>query len=881
MSVNVSEQRIELTAVDRASAVFNQVRGSVSNLKTGLDSMNSALASVGVTLGAGAMIALFNQVNNATAALDDMAEMTGASVENLSKLQTVAKIGGHEFEGLTQQMGRMIKGLKSADEDGQKAAKALAFIGVSARDVNGQWRDQGEVLIDVAKKLKGYEDGAGKAALIQDALGKGAERYLPFLKDLAEEGDIAAKTFTRQAQEAEQLGKNINRLKIVFEDARRELVTELTPALVDFTEKLLRAQRATGGFSMGLATMLMTPGGLTGPEIDAKIKEVEGQIDLYERRLKNPAARFARSVIPGADMGMQVGETYIGLLMNQREMLQGMRPKAGPGMSVEDWMEPGPLRSLGDYRSDDGGKAAREAAALADRRAREAERATAAANKRMRDEMEILQKLEQFDAEALQRGTEKHQREMDKRLEQERRQHEDAARDMEQWRQRQAEAYNRAIDKQIQETERLENALTQGIVDGLMRGFERGESIAQNFLNMLKNAFASTVLTAAIQPVMRPVANFVTGAVQGLGNSIFGGGGGIGGFNPASLMGNSFSLDYMSGMSTAMFADTATSAALIESGTAGMAGAGLEAGALGGGMAGFGAALPWVGAGLFAASALGLFGGRGGPKPSQIRLQGDPGSFNIGQGDNVGGWGNLALYHQYAKEGELRGFNDPKLYDQNILNTLKGQWITGSPGEGPQSMIEKLIQHLEPARIAAEKSAQAEAQAAQMKAQQQQALIQSEQKLIDALNNAASTIEDKLGITSLVQAQNELATSVYRSPLDRFAAAREQLEATYTRAIGGDLEAVSGFSGSLQSALSIGRDVYASGPQFQELYGSANRMLQELLVHQREVNSDIMRTVPVAVQQGAQDTVQELRRQTATLAEGLRDIQAELRRLQA
>jgi hypothetical protein len=47
-----------------------------------------------------------------------------------------------------------------------------------------------QILIDVARELSKYEDGGNKVALVQDILGKGAERYLPLLKDMAEGTDL-------------------------------------------------------------------------------------------------------------------------------------------------------------------------------------------------------------------------------------------------------------------------------------------------------------------------------------------------------------------------------------------------------------------------------------------------------------------------------------------------------------------------------------------------------------------------------------------------------------------------------------------------------------------------------------------------------------------
>lgn len=345
--VNVTEERIELTAIDKASAVYRQTAGAVKDLRSSIDTVKNALAAVGVTVGAGAMLSLYMDVLKANAALDDMSESTGSSAENLSRLQQVAKIGGHDFDGLTGTIGKMIKGLKGADEEGQAAAHALKFLGVEAKDSIGRFRDTGEILTDVAKKLKQYEDGGNKTALVQDLLGKGAERYLPFLKDLAEETGVHAKLTAEQARQAEQAEKNINRLKIAMEDARREIVIGITPAISEFIEKLLKAQQATGGWIAGLAAMAGARG-LSGPDIDARIQEIDAQLDLHQKQARIAEKLGSFGGIGGlmSKLGGIGGGIDVGRLMAEREYLQKLRPAPGPGMGLADWMEPGPATSL-------------------------------------------------------------------------------------------------------------------------------------------------------------------------------------------------------------------------------------------------------------------------------------------------------------------------------------------------------------------------------------------------------------------------------------------------------------------------------------------------------------------------------------------------------
>jgi len=270
-TVNIREERIELTAVDKMSAVMRQAQGGLNQFRSSLDTVKNALAAVGLTVGVGAMLKLYADVLKATAALDDMSEMTGASVENLSKLQTVAKIGGRDFEFVGESIGKMIKGLKGADEEGQNAGKAMEFLGIKVKNSDGTFRDTAVITTEVAKALDKYADSGNKVALVQDIYGKGAQRMLPYLKDLAEAGEINAKVTKEQAAQAEQAEKNLRRLQIAMEDTKRTLVIGLTPAISDFLEKMLLANQASGGWISGLATMA----GADTSNIPARLNEID------------------------------------------------------------------------------------------------------------------------------------------------------------------------------------------------------------------------------------------------------------------------------------------------------------------------------------------------------------------------------------------------------------------------------------------------------------------------------------------------------------------------------------------------------------------------------------------------------------------------------
>lgn len=300
MPVNETIERVIFEGVDRITAASKSAQASTKALKDTIDGVKDVLGALGVTIGAGAFIKLELDALHATAALDDMAEATGASVEKLSAIQRVAKVGGQDFDGLTQQIGRMVKGLKDNTDEGNKAIAALGQLGIKARDQNGHWRDMGQVLIEIAQRMDRFRTDADRVAFVQDALGKGAERYIPLLKDMAQGTDLHATVTAKQAAQAEEAEKNINRLKVAMEDARKETVNQFTPAIIGFTEKLLAANTAMGGFWQGLNQIMTVSGDQAADPM--------GSLVAVETRLKN--LKELKEVLGGKSLGAMANRFF-------------------------------------------------------------------------------------------------------------------------------------------------------------------------------------------------------------------------------------------------------------------------------------------------------------------------------------------------------------------------------------------------------------------------------------------------------------------------------------------------------------------------------------------------------------------------------------------
>jgi ubiquinone biosynthesis protein UbiJ len=156
-------------------------------------------------------------------------------------------------------------------------------------------------------------------------------------------------------------------------------------------------------------------------------------------------------------------------------------------------------------------------------------------------------------------------------------------------------------------------------------------------------------------------------------------------------------------------------------------------------------------------------------------------------------------------------------------------------------------------------------------------LAQTTQQTEDALRGISRGLPQALGITGLEQYRSSLAVAEFQAPRARVRSAQEQLARVYNAAMAGDLAAVGAFPQLAQQMLGISRDVFASGPEFAEMFKGVNTLLNNLLTHQRELQDDILKDVPISIREASIDQIAEIRKQTAALVDQFERLRAEIR----
>jgi hypothetical protein len=242
---------------------LGQVQGGLGNLGTKISTVRDALTSFAPALAGaftvGGLTAFVRNTTNAIDAMNDLADATGATIEEISKLDQVARRNGASLDSVGGMLVKFNAQLKEADGK-NGAGMALQAIGLEASKLRAL--DPAEALQQTARALAGFADDGNKARIVQELFGKSVREAAPFLKDLAEAGVLNASVTSKQAAEAEKFNKQLFALQANTTDAARGLVSDLLPALNATLEKAIELNKV-GWFKM------------FGKEITAEVKNVK------------------------------------------------------------------------------------------------------------------------------------------------------------------------------------------------------------------------------------------------------------------------------------------------------------------------------------------------------------------------------------------------------------------------------------------------------------------------------------------------------------------------------------------------------------------------------------------------------------------------------
>lgn len=152
--------------------------------------------------------------------MNDLSKSTGVSVETLSTMGYAAQQSGLDLESLANGFKKLNKTMFEAASGTGEAKAAFDLLKMSVKNNDGSLKSSEQVMLELADKFAGMEDGAGKTALAMKFFGKSGADLIPMLNEGAagvsklqqEARDAGIALSTEAAEAADKFNDNLSKL---------------------------------------------------------------------------------------------------------------------------------------------------------------------------------------------------------------------------------------------------------------------------------------------------------------------------------------------------------------------------------------------------------------------------------------------------------------------------------------------------------------------------------------------------------------------------------------------------------------------------------------------------------------------------------------------
>ena len=283
----------------------------------------SLLGPVLAGISVGALAAFTKNAIDTVGGLGELADQVGVSTDALQALSLASTQAGISGEELQRGLAALTRRIADAAAGEQTAEQAFARLGIAFRNTEGQARPTESVLVDIAERLREFENPAERAAVVTSMFGdrigqklipllsQGREGLVAMTAEAIRFGTIASPELIAKADEA---ADKVAALSASFSAFANNMVANVAPAIVSVIDGLNR-------LIFGLSTAERRA------QLDLQISAAQGRIEqLQEGSTGVPPGRRGsiRSGLVGTAQG-QTGETPESLLSQERLRLDELQ----------------------------------------------------------------------------------------------------------------------------------------------------------------------------------------------------------------------------------------------------------------------------------------------------------------------------------------------------------------------------------------------------------------------------------------------------------------------------------------------------------------------------------------------------------------------------
>lgn len=261
--MNVAQLTIEMAAnvarlrqdMEQASGV---VQANMAKMQKAADLVGKALGLLGVGLSLSAFTGFIRNAINAADALDEMSSRVGVSAKELSGLQLSYRMAGMGNDAMASSLAKLSREMSEGNA-------GLRAMGITTRNTDGSLRSTTDVLMDVADKFQGMEDGAAKTALSMEIFGKAGAEMAGMLsggsegiKEMTATAERLGMVISNEtAAQAAKFNDTLELTQLGLQNIGTRVAAELLPTLNSLAESFLESVNK-GDRLRGVANFLST-----------------------------------------------------------------------------------------------------------------------------------------------------------------------------------------------------------------------------------------------------------------------------------------------------------------------------------------------------------------------------------------------------------------------------------------------------------------------------------------------------------------------------------------------------------------------------------------------------------------------------------------------
>jgi hypothetical protein len=242
---------VEISGVDKTKAAIDSAKRNLQSLGDKVGALPARFGTLGTAIAAAFTAVTIKGAIDTLDKLDDLSEKTGIAVESLSMLRYAGEVTGTPLEAIALSTKKLAASMAEAAGGNKEAAATFKAVGVEVKNADGSLRSQDAVLLDLADRFQGYEDGAAQAALAQRLFGKSGADMIPLLNQgsngiraLRGEAEALGLVYGGElAKQAAQFNDNIKKLESSAEAAKVQLAGGLLPILNGLVETFIALKR--------------------------------------------------------------------------------------------------------------------------------------------------------------------------------------------------------------------------------------------------------------------------------------------------------------------------------------------------------------------------------------------------------------------------------------------------------------------------------------------------------------------------------------------------------------------------------------------------------------------------------------------------------------